>query len=281
MNKVNRVKDFLWITIGTIIIGTAVFMFLVPSHLAIASISGLAIILANFIPLSVSILTFILNAICLVLGYFLVGKDFVSRTIYASILLPVVLRVYEIMFPNFQSIMGDEFLDMVCYLFVVSIGQAILFMRNASSGGIDIIVKILNKYFHLDMGSGMTISGLVVSVSSIFVYDVKIMALSVLGTVLNGIVLDHFLFSLNPKKRVCIVSDKFEEVKNALINDIGASATIYTATGAYTGVARQELITVVDRTEYRKIMDMLQRVDPDAFVSIYNVKEVKVSKNQL
>lgn len=272
----NKVKDFVWITLGTIIIGSAVFLFLMPSHLAVASISGLAIILNYFIPLSVSTITLILNLICLALGFFLVGKEFVGKTVYASILMPLVIKVYESLLPNFQSIMQDEFLDMICYLFVVSIGLAMLFLRNASSGGIDIIVKILNKYLHVDMGNAMTIAGLVVSVSSIFAYDIKTMTLSVLGTVLNGLVLDYFLFSLNPKKRICIVSDKFEEVRDSLINKVKVGATIYKATGAYSGVERDEIITVVDGNEYRKVMDMLQRVDPDAFVSVYNVKEVRI-----
>ena len=143
----DKLKDLVIITVGTIIIGTAVFFFLMPSHLAVASISGLAIVLHHFIPLSVSALTLILNLICLALGYFLVGKEFTGKTVYASLLMPLVIKVYETILPDFQSIMQDEFLDMICYLFVVSIGLAMLFLRNASSGGIDIIICI--QYFCL------------------------------------------------------------------------------------------------------------------------------------
>lgn len=272
----DKLKDLVIITVGTIIIGTAVFFFLMPSHLAVASISGLAIVLHHFIPLSVSALTLILNLICLALGYFLVGKEFTGKTVYASLLMPLVIKVYETILPDFQSIMQDEFLDMICYLFVVSIGLAMLFLRNASSGGIDIIVKILNKYFHVEMGSAMTAAGMVVSVSSIFAYDVKTMVLSVLGTFLNGIVLDHFLFSLNPKKRVCIVSDHFEEVRQCIINDIGGDATIYQATGAYSMKTRPELIAIVDRSAYRKLMNRINVIDPQAFVTVYSVQEVRI-----
>ena len=272
----DKVKDFAYITLGTVIIGTAVFFFLMPSHLAVASISGLAIIIRHFVPLSVSTITFILNMICLVLGYVLVGKEFAGRTVYASILLPLIIRIYESLLPDFQSIMQDDFLDMICYLFVVSIGLAMLFLRNASSGGIDIIVKIMNKYLHMEMGNAMTIAGLFVSVSSVFAYDIRTMVLSVLGTFLNGIVLDHFLFSLNPKKRVCIVSDKFGEIRDCILNDIGCSATIYQSKGAYSLKERPELITIVDKNEYRKLMDSLQAIDPQAFVTVYTVQEVRM-----
>ena len=139
------IKEFIWITLGTIVIGTAVYFFMMPSHLIVASITGIAIIFEMFCPLSVSTLTLILNLFCLVLGFLLVGKEFGGKTIYTSILLPAVIGFYERVVPGYESVMNDQFVDLICYLFLVSLGLAMLFTSNASSGGLDIIVKILNK----------------------------------------------------------------------------------------------------------------------------------------
>jgi len=139
------------------IIACAVFFFLVPSHASVSSIAGLAIILANFVPLSVAIIVMILNIALLVLAFFLCGKEFFLKTTYASIVLPVFLYILERIFPNFTSFTNDPTLDVSCYIFLVSVGLAILFNRNASSGGLDILGKILNKYFHLDIGKSMSL----------------------------------------------------------------------------------------------------------------------------
>lgn len=196
-----KIKDFFGITFGTIIVGTAVFFFLVPSGTAVASISGLAIILTKFIPWSVSMWTMMLNLLCLVLGFIFVGKEFSGKTVYTSVLLPIVIGVYERVFPNFTSIMGYDFLDMVCYVSLVSLGLAILFLCNASSGGIDIIVKMMNKYFNFPLGKGMIAAGLCLSVFSFFVYNIRICILSILGTYLNGLILDHFIYNMDGRNQ--------------------------------------------------------------------------------
>lgn len=196
-----KIKEFFGITFGTIIVGTAVFFFLVPSGTAVASISGLAIILAKFIPWSVSVWTLVLNILCLILGFAFVGKEFSGKTVYTSILLPIVIGVYERAFPDFTSIMGYDFLDMLCHVFLVSLGLAILFLCNASSGGIDIIVKIMNKYFNIPLGRGMIMAGMCVSIFSFFVYNIRVCILSILGTYLNGLILDHFIYDMDGRNQ--------------------------------------------------------------------------------
>ena len=262
------------ITIATAIVAAAVFFFLVPSNVSVGSISGLAIVIGNFVPLQISAITMILNVGLLIIGFLFVGREFGGKTIYTSILLPVIIGILERVYPNNTSITGDPFQDMICYVFLVSIGLAILFNRNASSGGLDIVAKLMNKFLHMDLGNAMSVSGMVVALSSGLVYDAKIVVLSVLGTYLNGIVLDHFIFGFNLKKRVCIVSERMEEIRQFILHGLHSGATIYEAYGAYNYDPRREIITIVDKNEYAKLMGFIERVDPNAFVTVYTVNKI-------
>lgn len=274
MNPKKILSEWFIITFGTVIAASAVFFFLIPSHLAVGSISGLAIILANFIPLKISAITMGLNVALLVVGLLLIGRDFGIKTIYTSVLMPVVLAVLEILFPDTQSIMGDVFLDMLLYIFTVSIGLAILFNRNASSGGLDIIAKLLNKYLRMDLGKAMSLAGICTALTAALVYDAKTVLLSILGTYLNGIVLDHFIFGFNIKRRVCILSNKEADIEAFILHTLHSGATIYEPVGAYDHQIRREIITIVDKNEYIQLMNYISKTDPSAFVTVYNVNEV-------
>lgn len=275
MNKyLDTIKEYAFITLGTAIIAVAVFFFMIPSHLSIGSISGLAIVLGNFIPLPISVITMLFNSLLLIVGFLFIGKEFGVKTVYTSILLPCLLAMLEQIFPNITSIMEDPFLDMICYVFVVSIGLAILFNRNASSGGLDIVAKFMNKFLRMELGTAMSLSGIVVALSSALVYDKKIVILSILGTYLNGIVLDRFIFGFNIKKRVCIVSEHDEEIRQFIINTLHSGATIYDAKGAYNMEPRREIITIVDKNEYMKLMSFIEKTDSNAFVAIYDVNKI-------
>ena len=268
------IKEFIMITIATAIVAAAVFFFLMPSNVSVGSISGLAIVIGNFVPLQISAITMILNVGLLIIGFLFVGREFGGKTIYTSILLPVIIGILERVYPNNTSITGDPFQDMICYVFLVSIGLAMLFNRNASSGGLDIVAKLMNKFLHMDLGNAMSVSGMVVALSSGLVYDAKIVVLSVLGTYLNGIVLDHFIFGFNLKKRVCIVSERMEEIRQFILHGLHSGATIYEAYGAYNYDPRREIITIVDKNEYAKLMGFIERVDPNAFVTVYTVNKI-------
>ena len=274
MKKWETVKEFIVITFATIIVAAAVFFFLIPSHVSVGSISGLAIVLGNFIPLKISAITFVLNAFLLILGFLFIGREFGAKTVYTSFLLPVILAVFEMIFPDNQSITNDAFLDVLCYIFVVSIGLALLFNRNASSGGLDIVAKFLNKFLRMDLGKAMSLSGMCVALSSALVYDKKTVVLSVLGTYLNGIVLDHFIFGFNIKKRVCIISEHEEEIRDFILHRLHSGATIYEAIGAYDGKPRQEIITIVDKNEYATLMTYVLKTDKNAFITVYTVNEI-------
>ncbi len=271
---VEAIREFIMITIGTAIIAAAVFFFLIPSHISVGSISGLAIVLGNFIPLPISAITMALNVILLIFGFLFIGREFGVKTVYTSILLPALIGLLERLFPDNASIMGDPFLDMICYIFLVSIGLAILFNRNACSGGLDIVAKFLNKFFRVELGTAMSLSGIVVALSSALVYDSKIVVLSVLGTYLNGIILDKFIFGFTVKKRVCIISEKEDEIRQFIVKELGSGATVYEVLGAFNLESKKEIITIVDKNEYMKLMKFIEKTDSDAFITIYDVTKI-------
>ncbi len=269
------VKDILLMTVATAIVAAAVFFFLVPSHAAVSSVSGLAIVLGNFVPLSMSQITGILNIVLLIIGFIFIGKEFGFKTVYTTILLPLFLGLFEKLFPNNGSLTGDAAIDVLCYVVVVSVGLSMLFNDNASSGGLDIVAMLINKYLHIELGRAMTIAGICVALSSIFAYDTKTVILSLLGTYANGIVLDHFIFGQNIKRRVCIISEKQENIREFVLRELHSGATMYEATGAYDMKTRNELITIVDKNEYRSLMNYISATDPKAFVTVYTVSEMR------
>ena len=275
LNVRDLMREALILTVAMTIIATSVYFFLVPSHASISSISGLGIVLSNFVPLPLSTITMILNVVLLVIGFFTCGKEFGVKTVYTSILLPVLLGLFEKLFPGSESLTGSQELDVICYILVVSVGLSILFNRNASSGGLDIVAKIMNKYLHMDLGKAMSLSGMCVALSAALVYDKKTVVLSILGTYLNGIVLDHFIFDHNIKRRVCIITKKEEELRNFIIHELHSGATVYEAYGAYNMQKRNEIITIVDKTEYQKLMNFINREDPKAFITVYNVSDMR------
>ncbi len=263
------------LTVAVAIIAAAVYFFLVPSHASVSSISGLGIVLSNFVPLSLSAITMILNVVLLIIGFFTCGREFGAKTVYTSILLPVFIGLFERLFPDIGSLTDSQELDVLCYILVVSVGLSILFNRNASSGGLDIVAKIMNKYLHIELGRAMSLSGMCVALSAALVYDKKTVVLSVLGTYFNGLVLDHFIFDHNIKRRVCIITKKEEELRHFILTDLHSGATVYESYGAYNMEKRREIITIVDKGEYQKLMNFMNREDPRAFITVYTVSDMR------
>ena len=275
LNYADIVKETAILTVAVAIIAAAVYFFLVPSHTSVSSISGLGIVLSNFVPLQLSAITMILNVVLLIIGFFTCGREFGVKTVYTSVMLPLFLGLFEIIFPDFGSMTGSQELDVLCYVLVVSVGLSILFNRNASSGGLDIVAKIMNKYLHMELGKAMSLSGMCVALSAALVYDKKTVVLSILGTYFNGIVLDHFIFDHNIKRRVCIITKKEEELRQFIVHDLHSGATIYEAIGAYKMEKRHEIITIVDKGEYQKLMKFINQEDPKAFITVYNVSNMR------
>ena len=267
-------KEFVTITVGTLIVSAAVYCFMMPSHISIGSATALAMVLSNFIPLPMSMITLAINVVLLIIGFLLIGPEFGVKTVYCAILLPLMLGLFEIILPDFQSITQDPLLDVICYILVVSVGLSILFSHNASSGGLDIVAKLMNKYLRMDLCQAMSLSGILVALSSALCYDKKTVVLSVLGTYFGGMVLDHFIFGMNIKRRVCIISPKVEEITQFILHDLHSGASLNEIIGAYDNKVRREIITIVDKQEYRKLMDYVRKTDPKAFITVYSVSEI-------
>jgi len=268
-------KEFAVITFGTAVVAAAVFFFMLPSHVSVGSGAALAMVLSNFIPLPVSAITLIMNIGLLIIGFLLVGPEFGVKTVYCSVLMPLVMGLFESIFPNFQSITNDPLLDVICYILVVGVGLAILFPRNASSGGLDIVAKIMNKYLNMDMGQAMSLSGIAVALTSALCYDSKIVVLSVLGTYFGGIMVDHFIFGMNIKRRVCVISDHLDRIVDFVLHELHSGATLNEIIGAYDNTPRREMIAIVDNQEYRRLMDFVRETDPKAFVTVYSVSDMR------
>ena len=266
--------DFILITIGTIICGVATYFFMVPSNLAIASVSGVAILIGKFVPLSKALLILILNLVLLVISWFFVGREFTIKSIYPSVGLPVVMMILGHYTPNYHGVMNDQFLDMICYLFLCDLGIALMSVRNASSGGLDVLYKMANKYLNIDFGVATSVVGLFISAPAIFIYDPKTGVLSILGTYVTGIIIDHYVFGMTTKLKVCILSKKNDEICEYIINELHSGVTRYEASGGFTGDKFDEINVIVNRNEYAKLMKHLREVDPDAFATVTNIHDV-------
>ena len=269
------IKEFSVITVGTLIVTAAVFFFMLPSHVSVGSGAALAMVLSNFVPLSVSTITLIMNVGLLIVGFILIGPEFGAKTVYCSVLMPIILGVFEVLFPDFQSITQDPLLDVICYILVVGVGLSILFSRNASSGGLDIVAKIMNKYLKMELGKAMSASGIAVALSSALCYDSKTVVLSILGTYFGGIMIDHFIFGINIKRRVCVISEQLESIVHFVIHDLHSGATLNEIIGAYDRTPRMEMVTIVDKHEYRLLMEYVRQIDPKAFVTVYSVSDLR------
>ena len=275
LNYKDIAKETVILTVAVAIIAAAVYFFLVPSHTSVSSISGLGIVLSNFVTLPLSAITMLLKVVLLIIGFFTCGREFGVKTVYTSVMLPLFLGFFELVFPDFGSMTDSQELDVLCYILVVSIGLSILFNRNASSGGLDIVAKIMNKYLHIELGKAMSLSGMCVALSAALAYDKKTVVLSILGTYFNGIILDHFIFDDNKKRRVCIITRKEEELRRFIVEDLHSGATIYEAIGAYNFDKHNEIITIVDKSEYQKLMNFINKEDPRAFITVYNVSDMR------
>ena len=271
----NTIKEFAIITVGTAIVAAAVFFFMLPSHVSVGSGAALAMVLSNFIPLPVSVITLIMNVFLLIIGFILVGPEFGAKTVYCAILMPLIMGVFEQIFPDFQSITQDPLLDVICYILVVGVGLSILFSHNASSGGLDIVAKIMNKYLKMDLGKAMSYSGMAVALSSALCYDSKTVVLSLLGTYFGGILVDNFIFGINIKRRVCVISKELDTIVDFVLHTLHSGATLDEIIGAYDRTPKLEMVTIVDKHEYKLLMDYIRKVDPKAFVTVYSVSDMR------
>lgn len=274
MKEKISLKDLFVLAVGMFLVAFCVYFIMMPSGFVVGSLAGLVIVLTHFIPLSVSSLTLVLNVFLLVIGFIFIGREFGGKTVIASLLLPFYLWVFENVFPNPPELTEDLFVNVICYILIISVGQAMLFNINASSGGLDILGKLLNKYLHMDLGKGVALVGFITAAMSILVADRTTLVVSLVGTYLGGFVLDNFLDGFNIRKKICILSPHYEKIQKFIVKDLGRGATIYPVYGAWDNQPKMELVTILQKNEYGKLLEYVHQEDPTAFVTVATVGQV-------
>ena len=279
-------KEMLTITIAMSIAAAAVYYFLMPSKLVVGSISGLSIVISGIfekfgMEVKVSTVVFIINAILLILAWFLIGKEFGVKTAYAALVLAPLIDMWEIICPyerlveaGTTSVMGDIWFDLICFILILSASQAILFRINASTGGLDILAKIVNKYLHFDIGMSVTIAGVVICCTAFAINPFRLVVIGLIGTWMNGLIVDYFMMSLNKRKRVCIISEDYERIRDYIINIIVRGCSLYEVTGGFSGNKTMEIQSLLTQDEFAKLMTWIRANEIKAFITAGNVSEV-------
>ena len=279
-------KELIIMTVGMAIAAAAVYYFMVPSKLVLGSISGLSIVVSNLfgmagIPVKVSWIVTAINAILLVMAWLLIGKEFGAKTVYTAMILGPLLDFWEwvcpyekLIEPGLTSVMGEPLLDLIVFVLVVSISQTILFSINASTGGLDILAKIVNKYLHFDIGVSVTVAGAIICCTAFAINPFRMVVIGLVGTWMNGLFLDYFMASVNKRKRVCIVSDRSEEIRSYIVNTLERGCTLYDVHGGYSGDPHVEIQTLLTMDEFSSVMDYVKKNDIHAFITAGNVSEI-------
>ena len=279
-------KEFIIMTAAMFIGGAAVYYFLVPSKLIIGSVSGLSIVLSAIlenvgITISVSDMVVIVNAILLVLAYILIGAEFGLKTVYTALILGPIMKFWEKVLPYTSllaegqtSVMGDIWFDLMCFVLMVSICQTLLFSINASSGGLDILGKIFNKYLHFDIGASVAVGGIMICCTAFAINPFRMVVIGIIGTWMDGLCIDYFTASLNKKKRICIISDEAEKIRDYIINDLYRGCSLYEVTGGYSGKKRTEVQTLLTQQEFASLMAFIRNNDIKIFLTAGNVSEI-------
>lgn len=278
-------KELIIMTLGMSFGAAAVYYFLMPSKLIIGSISGLSIVLSEVFgnigwTIKASTLILIINAILLVLAWLLIGAEFGIKTVYTALILGPLIDLWEIILPfdklitEGTSVMNDPWLDLICFVLMLSISQAILFRINASTGGLDILAKIVNKYLHFDIGTSVTIAGALICCSAFAINPFQMVVIGLIGTWINGLAIDYFTDTLNKRKRVCIISSHYEEIKDYIINGIHRGCSLYHLQGGYSGEDKIEIVTLLTQDEYAKLFNFLSEKKYDHFITAGNVSEI-------
>ena len=285
-------KELIIMTVGMFFGAAAVNYFLVPSHLVIGSISGLSIVLSQLLPIKVSVMIFIINAILLLLAWILIGKEFGAKTVYTALILGPLMDVWESIIPaqklaemrlasdmpinpaNLTSVMGDPLLDLICFVLMLSISQAILFNINASTGGLDIIAKIINKYTHLDIGVSVTVGGAIICCTAFLINPVHLVIIGLVGTWVNGIVVDYFMASINQRKRVCVISEEHERLRDFIVNKLQRGCSLYKVEGGFSRSEHVEIQALLSKDEFAALLEFIKTNNIDHFITSGNVSEI-------
>ena len=285
-------KELVIMTLAMLIAAAAVYYFLLPSNLVIGSITGLSMVISGLfglagITVKVSVVVTVINAILLIMAWFLIGHEFGAKTVYTALILGPFIEFWEkvfpverIMEPGSTSLMGDVWFDLLCFVLILSASQTILFNINASTGGLDILAKIVNKYLHFDIGTSVSVAGALICCTAFAINPFRMVVVGLIGTWINGLALDYFTAGLNRRKRVCIISSRYEEIRKYIIEDLQRGCSLYNVTGGYNGHQNVEIQALLTQDEFANLMDYLKQNDIHGFITAGNVSEIYGDWNQ-
>lgn len=269
------IKEYILITIGAILVAISVHFFLSPANLAAGGVSGIAIILYKFFPkIPIGLMMLVMNAILFVVGFIFIGNNFGAKTIYASLSLSGITWILEKLFPMKGPVVDDLFIVMIFGVLISGAGMALVFNQNASTGGTDIIAKILNKYMHLEIGKALLVSDFFITLGAAAVFGLLTGMYALLAVIVNGFAIDAVIQGFSTCMQVTIISEKGEKIKSYIIDELSRGVTLYKATGAYTGDSKEVIVTVVSRREFIRLKGYVSMLDKTAFVTVANTHEV-------
>jgi len=271
----NTLKKVVITTLASIVVSAGVYFFMVPYNLTIGGTAGLSIALSKFFPeISVGVFQLGINIILFILAFLLIGAEFGGLSIYATIVVSVSLIGFEKMFPNIKPLVDTPFMSMIVGVGVTAIGIALTLNQNASTGGTDIVGKILNEYIHVDISVGVFIADFSVVVMGYFAYGINAAMYAIVGILFNAVVIDKVLTGYKTRIKVYINSRKWEGINDYILNVIVRGSTLYEVKGGFNKSERVMIETILTRPEYIKLMNFIREFDNNAFVNVATVSEV-------
>lgn len=268
-------RSFLLINFGLLITALGLYFFLIPANLAAGGVGGLGVIINRLLPqIPVGVIMFIFNIILFILAFLLVGREFGGLTVYNSLLLSVLIYILELLIPLKGPLVGDLLVNLIYGMLTTSMGMAIVFNQNASTGGTDIIAAIISKFTGLNIGRSLLIADSLIALAAILVLGVEIGLYSLLGILVNTTLIDKIISGFNTKYQVAIVSQKEELITDFITREMDRGVTLLHGTGGYSKEAKRVIYTVVPRNEYTIIRNKIMEIDPQAFIWVKMVSEV-------
>ena len=270
----SKLKNFSLLTISTLIMAVGIYFFKFTNNFTFGGITGIAVLVAKFLPISASDFSFVVNILLLIIGWIVLGKSFAEKTAYSTILLSVSLSLLERIYPMSHPLTNEPLLELIFAILLPALGSALLFNIGASSGGTDVIAMILKKYTSVDIGKGLMISDLIFTLAGFLVFNVKTGLYSLFGLIMRSALIDNFIESFNRSKYFHVVTSNATCICDFIQNDLQRGATIVNATGAFTGDDKYIILTVLSPSQAVKLRNFIKEHDPKAFLLVSNTSEI-------
>lgn len=270
-----KIKDYTIITAGIIVVALSLHLFMIPNDIAAGGVSGLAMVISSFFPvLSVGFLMLIMNIILFIIAFIMLGKSFGVKTIYTSLSLSGIIWALERLYPISQPLTTDLLLAAIMGTALSGAGMAIIFNHNASTGGTDIIAKILNKYAHIDIGKSLLVTDFVVTFFAALTFGIQKGMYALLAVIANGFIIDYAIAGFNIVMQVFIMTTKSNIIAEFIMNELGRGVTFFSGQGGYSGAEMKVIYSVLSRKEFIRLRDYIKGVDPKAFITVNDAHEV-------